>query len=109
MESLYLLIPLSVVLILGIGALLVWAAMSGQFDSLDREGRRILEDEDAPSQGGAGDTDGRAGRRPGIARNVGTAQTRAARRRPRAPAFDMNQASIGGRAYDAQRHPPRYR
>jgi cbb3-type cytochrome oxidase maturation protein len=58
MESLYLLIPLSVVLILAIGALLVWAAMSGQFDSLDREGRRILEDEDAPSQGGAGEGDG---------------------------------------------------
>jgi cbb3-type cytochrome oxidase maturation protein len=54
MESLYLLIPLSVVLILAIGALLVWAAMSGQFDSLDREGRRILEDEEAPSEGTAG-------------------------------------------------------
>jgi cbb3-type cytochrome oxidase maturation protein len=54
MESLYLLIPLSVVLILAIGALLVWAAMSGQFDSLDREGRRILEDEEAPSEGNAG-------------------------------------------------------
>jgi cbb3-type cytochrome oxidase maturation protein len=53
MESLYLLIPLSVVLILAIGALLVWAAMSGQFDSLDDEGRRILDDEDAPGQGGA--------------------------------------------------------
>jgi|MudIll2142460700_1097286.scaffolds.fasta_scaffold3331601_2 cbb3-type cytochrome oxidase maturation protein len=64
MESLYLLIPLSVVLILAIGALLVWAAMSGQFDSLDREGRRILEDEDAPSQGGAGEGDGPASRRP---------------------------------------------
>ena len=50
MESLYLLIPLSVVLVLAIGGLLVWAAMSGQFDSLDQEGRRILEDEDAPTQ-----------------------------------------------------------
>ena len=54
MESLYLLIPLSVVLILAIGGLLVWAAMSGQFDSLDREGRRILEDEEAPPHGAAG-------------------------------------------------------
>jgi len=51
MESLYLLIPLSVVLILAIGGLLVWAAMTGQFDSLDREGRRILEDEEAPPPG----------------------------------------------------------
>lgn len=57
MESLYLLIPLSVVLVLGIAALLVWAAMSGQFDSLDREGRRILEDEDAPLPGAAADGD----------------------------------------------------
>ena len=62
MESLYLLIPLSVVLILAIGALLAWAAMSGQFDSLDREGWRILEDEDAPSQGAVGPGDGPASR-----------------------------------------------
>jgi len=48
MESLYLLIPLSVVLILAIGALLVWAAMSGQFESLEDEGRRILDDDVAP-------------------------------------------------------------
>jgi cbb3-type cytochrome oxidase maturation protein len=48
MESLYLLIPLSVVLVLAIGGLLVWAALTGQFDSLDAEGRRILaEDETA--------------------------------------------------------------
>ncbi len=46
MESLYLLIPLSVVLILAIGGLLVWAALSGQFDSLDEEGRRILDEDD---------------------------------------------------------------
>lgn len=46
MESLYLLIPLSVVLVLAIGALLVWAALSGQFDGLDTEGRRILGDDD---------------------------------------------------------------
>lgn len=64
MESLYLLIPLSVVLILAIGGLLVWAAMSGQFDSLDQEGQRILEDGDAPSQGAAGDRDGPASREP---------------------------------------------
>jgi cbb3-type cytochrome oxidase maturation protein len=64
MESLYLLIPLSVVLVLGIGALLVWAAMSGQFDSLDREGRRILEDEDAPSRDGSEDGDRPVSRKP---------------------------------------------
>ena len=52
MDALYLLIPLSVVLILAIGALLVWAAMSGQFESLDEEGRRILEEDEVRSGDG---------------------------------------------------------
>jgi cbb3-type cytochrome oxidase maturation protein len=54
MDSLYLLIPLSVVLILAIGGLLVWAAMSGQFEGLDEEGRRILEDDSRPERAGRG-------------------------------------------------------
>jgi cbb3-type cytochrome oxidase maturation protein len=54
MESLYLLIPLSLVLILAIGGLLVWAAMSGQFEDLEEQGRRILE-EDTPPDGGKPD------------------------------------------------------
>ncbi len=62
MESLYLLIPLSVVLVLAIGGVLVWAAMSGQFDGLDHEGRRILEDDNAPAPGAAGQGDGPAPR-----------------------------------------------
>jgi len=42
MESLYLLIPLSLLfLVLVIGAL-YWAVQSGQYDDLDREGERIL-------------------------------------------------------------------
>ncbi len=49
MESLYLLIPLSIVLVLAIGGLLVWAVMSGQFDDLDAEGRRILDEDDSPA------------------------------------------------------------
>jgi len=51
-DALYLLIPLSVALILAIGALLVWAAMSGQFESLDEEGRRILEEDEVRSGDG---------------------------------------------------------
>jgi cbb3-type cytochrome oxidase maturation protein len=43
MESLYLLIPLSVLLILGIAALIVWAVLNGQFENLDAEGRRIVD------------------------------------------------------------------
>jgi cbb3-type cytochrome oxidase maturation protein len=48
MESLYLLIPLSVVLVLLIGAVLAWAVLSGQFENLDSEGARILADEHRP-------------------------------------------------------------
>jgi cbb3-type cytochrome oxidase maturation protein len=51
-ESLYLLIPLSVALVLLIGAVLAWAVLSGQFDDLESEGRRILDE-----QSGAGDAD----------------------------------------------------
>jgi cbb3-type cytochrome oxidase maturation protein len=56
MESLYLLIPLSVLLVLAIGGLLAWAAMSGQFEGLEDEGRRILDDDVAPG-GRAGHAD----------------------------------------------------
>jgi len=42
-DALYLLIPLSVLVVLGIGAVLAWSALSGQFDDLDVEGRRILD------------------------------------------------------------------
>jgi cbb3-type cytochrome oxidase maturation protein len=47
MESLYLLIPLSLVLVLVIGGLLAWAVLGGQFEDLEAEGQRILHD-DAP-------------------------------------------------------------
>ena len=46
MDSLYLLIPLSVLLVLAIGGLLVWSVLRAQFDDLDAEGRRILRDDD---------------------------------------------------------------
>lgn len=57
MDSLYLLIPLSLVLVLAIGGLLAWSVLSGQFDDLDTEGRRILDEDekprdDAPRRGG---------------------------------------------------------
>ena len=61
MESLYLLIPLSVVVVLLIGAVLAWAVLTGQFDNLETEGRRILEDgsgDERPVD--AGQTGGRA-------------------------------------------------
>jgi cbb3-type cytochrome oxidase maturation protein len=43
MDILFLLIPLSVLLVLGLIALFWWALNSGQFDHVEREGERILE------------------------------------------------------------------
>ena len=45
MDSLYVLIPLSLLLVLAIGGILAWAVLSGQFDGLEGEGRRIVDDE----------------------------------------------------------------
>ncbi len=44
MDILYLLIPLSVVLVFFILAGLWWAIHRGQFDDIEREASRILED-----------------------------------------------------------------
>jgi cbb3-type cytochrome oxidase maturation protein len=43
MDILYLLIPLSAVLVLMIIAVFGWAVNRGQFEDLDREGERILQ------------------------------------------------------------------
>lgn len=45
MEVLYLLIPMSVLLVFGLMALFRWALGSGQFDDLESEGTRILDEE----------------------------------------------------------------
>jgi len=45
---LYILIPLSVLLVLMIVGLFGWAINSGQLDDLEREGGRILEEEAQP-------------------------------------------------------------
>jgi cbb3-type cytochrome oxidase maturation protein len=44
MESLYLLLPLSVLLVLALIGVFGWAVNAGQFDDLDREGWRVLEE-----------------------------------------------------------------
>jgi cbb3-type cytochrome oxidase maturation protein len=46
MEVLMLLVPLSVVLVLAIGALFWWSVRSGQFDDLEGPAHRILADDD---------------------------------------------------------------
>ena len=43
MDILYLLIPLSVLLVLVIIGVFWWALQAGQFDNIEREGERILK------------------------------------------------------------------
>ena len=49
MDILFLLIPLSSLLVLAILGVFAWALNSGQFDDLQREGERILGD-DTPAR-----------------------------------------------------------
>ena len=48
MESLYLLIPLSLVLVGVLALILFWSVKSGQFDDLDGPGQAVLMDDDLP-------------------------------------------------------------
>ena len=48
MEILYLLIPLSALLVLLILGIFGWALHAGQFDEVEREGERILQTDSAP-------------------------------------------------------------
>lgn len=48
MESLYLLIPLSVVLVFVIGVLFWWSLRSGQYDDLEGPAYRLLLDDRDP-------------------------------------------------------------
>ena len=48
MESLWLLIPISAVLVLLILGIFGWAVHKGQFEDLEREGERILTEDPPP-------------------------------------------------------------
>ena len=49
MEVIYLLIPVSLVLVIVIVAGFLWAARAGQFEDLERRGSDILHDDDGPT------------------------------------------------------------
>ncbi|MBK6630150.1 MAG: cbb3-type cytochrome oxidase assembly protein CcoS [Betaproteobacteria bacterium] len=57
MEILYLLIPLSVVLVFLIGMVFWWSVNNGQFDDLEGPGYRVLMDDDLPRPERAADDD----------------------------------------------------
>ena len=48
MDILYLLVPLSVVLVIPVGVIFWWALRGGQFDDLEGPAHRILMDDDRP-------------------------------------------------------------
>ena len=48
MESIYLLIPVSVILVFAIAVAFWWSVRSGQFDDLEGPGFRLLMDDDVP-------------------------------------------------------------
>lgn len=50
MDILYLLVPLSVVLVFVVGAVLWMAVDGGQFDDLDGPALRVVADDDTPPQ-----------------------------------------------------------
>ena len=53
MDTLYLLLPMSVLLVLGLIGVFAWALHGGQFDDLEREGWRVIDGVDAaPQQAG---------------------------------------------------------
>lgn len=58
MDILFLLIPLSLVLVFVIGAVFLWSVRSGQFDDLEGPGYRVLMDDDLPPDNDA-NMDGR--------------------------------------------------
>lgn len=55
MEIIYLLIPLSVILVGVIIWVFLWAIRSGQFDDLEGPAHRILMDDDSPQLGATGE------------------------------------------------------
>ena len=50
MEIMYLLIPVSIVLVFLIGVLFWWSLRSGQYDDLEGPGYRVLMDKDGPNK-----------------------------------------------------------
>lgn len=46
MESLFILVPLGLLLVLVAAVALLWASRSGQFEHLDQIGRRLPDDEE---------------------------------------------------------------
>lgn len=69
MDILYILIPLSVVLVTVIVSAFLWAIRSGQFDDLDGPAYRILLEDDEPPTGPRADSQSGSGGDTGAGRH----------------------------------------
>lgn len=56
MDILFLLVPVSVLLALGVVGLLAWAVWSGQFEDVESEGQRIFQEADIDNATGSPDS-----------------------------------------------------
>lgn len=61
MESLYLLIPVSIVLVFAIGVIFWWSLKSGQMEDMEGPAYRILMDDDRPMDAPVGDAPEKTG------------------------------------------------
>lgn len=50
MDSIYILIPLGVVIAFVIGGVFWWAMSAGQFDDLEGNGASVVKDDDSPGK-----------------------------------------------------------
>lgn len=57
MDILFMLIPLSVLLVFAVIGIFAWALNAGQFDDLEREGERIFDGEETTSAGRSANVD----------------------------------------------------
>ena len=65
MEIMYLLVPISVVLVFLIGIAFWWSLRSGQYDDMEGPGYRVLMDDDK-SRSEARQSDGADGEKPSV-------------------------------------------
>lgn len=50
MDILFLLIPLSILMVAAVGVAFWWSVRSGQYDDLEGPGHRLLDDDDIPKR-----------------------------------------------------------
>jgi len=81
METIFVLLPLALLIAAIAVAFFIWAARTGQFDDLDTPAIRILFDDDEPRRPAAGDTKVPVSRTPASSREARAGRAKAETRR----------------------------